>query len=94
MSHWTGALVFAFCCAAPIVMFLLHMAKMKNKKFVALTVVFCAVLVAMLVLLATVGKDGIIESLPMWATYLLLFLVNFTSLFDIKNAEKKQPALV
>ena len=94
MSHWTGALVFAFCCAAPIVMFLLHMAKTGNKKFIALTVAFCAVLVTMLVLLATLGKDGIIESLPMWATYLLLFLVNFTSLFDVKKAEEKQPALV
>ncbi len=94
MSHWTGALVFAFCCAAPIVMFLLHMAKTGNKKFIALTVAFCAVLVTMLVLLATLGKDGIIESLPMWATYLLLFFVNFTSLFDVKKAEEKQPALV
>ena len=75
-------------------MFLLHMAKTGDKKFIALTIAFCAVLVTMLVLLATVGKDGIIESLPMWATYLLLFLVNFTSLFDVKKAEEKQPALV
>lgn len=94
MSHWTGALVFAFCCAAPIVIFLLRMARAKNKKFIALTVIFCAVLAAMLVLLATVGKDGVIESLPMWATYLLLFLVNFTSLFDVKKESEKQPALV
>ncbi len=94
MSHWTGALVFAFCGAAPIVMFLLHMARTKNKKFITLTVVFCAVLVAMLVLLATVGKNGVIESLPMWAAYLLLYLVNFTSLFDVKKSEEKQPALV
>ena len=48
----------------------------------------------MLVLLATVGKNGIIESLPMWAVYLLLFLINFTKLFDVEKTEEKEPALV
>ena len=90
MAHWTGALVFAFCCAAPVVIFLLNRCRTKSVKFIVATVIFCGVLVAMLVLLATIGKDGFIESLPMWAVYILLFLVNFTSLFDVKNAEEKQ----
>lgn len=86
MSHWTGALVFAFMCAASVVIFLISMAKKKNKKYIVLLVLFSLVLAAMLVLLVVVGKDGVIESLPMWAAYLLLFLVNFTNLFSDKQA--------
>lgn len=91
MAHWSGALIFAFCCAAPVVIFLLHMCKTKNIRYIVATVVFCGVLVAMLVLLATIGKDGFIESLPMWAVYILLFLMNFTNVFKAKT-EKKQLA--
>ena len=94
MSHWTGALVFAFGCAVPIVMFLVHMAKTRDKRFIVSAVAFCGILLTMLVLLATVGKNGIIESLPMWAVYLLLFLINFTKLFDVEKTEEKEPALV
>lgn len=92
MSHWSGALIFAFCCAAPIVLFLLNRAKTKDKKFIALFAVYTAILVLMLVLLATVGKNGLIENLPMWATYILMFMLNFTSIFDSKktaDAEKQ-----
>ena len=88
MSHWTGALVFAFGCAAPIVLFLINRSKQKDKKFIVTTVIFCAILALMLVLLVTVGKDGIIESLPMWAVYVLLFLVNFTNIYKPATSEK------
>ena len=94
MSHWTGALVFAFGCAVPVIMFLVHMAKTRDKRFIVSTVVFSAILLTMLILLATVGKNGIIESLPMWAVYILMFLINFTKLFELKKTEEKQPALV
>ena len=90
MSHWTGALVFAFMCAAGIVIFLIAMAKRKSKRYIALLSVFSAILAAMLVLLVTVGQNGVIESLPMWAAYLLLLLVNFTNLFTEKH-EAVQP---
>ncbi len=86
MSHWTGALMFAFLMAASIVIFLVHMAKQKSVPYLIVTAVFAAILVLMLVLLATIGKDGVIEGLPMWAAYLVLFLVNFTGLFRAKNA--------
>ena len=94
MSHWTGALVFAFGCAVPVIIFLVHMAKTRDKRFIVSTVVFSAILLTMLILLATVGKNGIIESLPMWAVYILMFLINFTKLFELKKTEEKQPALV
>ena len=85
MSHWTGALMFAFLMAASIVAFLIHMAKQKSIPYLIVTVVFGAILVLMLVLLATIGKDGVIEGLPMWAAYLVLFLINFTGLFRPKE---------
>lgn len=98
MSHWTGALLFAFLAAAPVVIFLISMAKRRNKKFTVLLVAFAAILITMLVLLVVVGKNGVIESLPMWAAYLLLFLVNYTGLFNIKPEakaiESKQKAAV
>ena len=99
MSHWTGALVFAFLLAISVVVFIGSRAKTKDKKYIALLVVYAAILAAMLVLLVAVGKDGIIENLPMWATYIVLFLVNFTGLFRQKQdapaaEEAKIPATV
>lgn len=85
MSHWTGALLFAFLMAASIVIFLVHQAKQKSVPYIVVTVIFGAILVLMLVLLATIGKDGVIEGLPMWAAYLVLFLINFTGLFRGKD---------
>ena len=89
LSHWSTALVFAFLGAAGIVIFLVHKCRKKDKKYIALTVAFVGVLALMLVLLATVGKNGLIENLPMWAAYIVLFLVNFTSLFDRAESTAK-----
>ena len=90
MSHWTGALLFAFLMAASVVIFLVHQAKQKDLRYIVTTAVFGAILVLMLVLLATIGKDGVIEGLPMWAAYLVLFLINFTGLF---RAKAQTPAI-
>ena len=94
MAHWTVELVFAFAAAAPVVMFLFSMAfKRKNKKFIPVFFAFCAILALMLILLVAVGKDGLIENLPMWAVYLVLFLANYTPIFDEKKAETKAKAV-
>ena len=93
MSHWTGALVFAFGAAAPVVLFLLHMARTKQPRWIALAVFFCVVLALMLTLLIVVGKDGLIENIPVWAVYLVLLLVNFTSLFPASKAEEAKREL-
>ncbi|MBQ7541146.1 MAG: hypothetical protein IJT44_02525 [Clostridia bacterium] len=98
MSHWTGALVFAFGAAAPVVLFLIGMARTKEKRFVLLTVFFCAVLVGAFTLLVVIGKDGLIEGVPVWSVYLVLLLVNFTPAFARntrkENEEKPEAARV
>ena len=83
-----GALLFAFCCAAPMVLLLINKARELKGRFLVGLIVFCAILLTMLVLLLTVGKSAIIENIPMQAAYVLLFLLNFTNIFPVKKAEK------
>lgn len=88
LGHWATALIFAFLGAAGVIIFLFHKCKEKDKKYIIATIVFIAVLIVMLVLLVTVGKSAFIENLPMWVAYALLFIVNFTSFFDKKEAKE------
>ena len=88
MAHWTGALLFAFCCAAPMVLLLINKARELKGRFMVGLIVFCAILLTILVLLLTVGKSAIIENIPIQAAYVLLFLLNFTNIFPVKKAEK------
>lgn len=85
MSHWTGALVFAFGAAVPVVIFLVGMSR-REKRFLLLAVFFIAVLAVALTLLVVIGKDGLIEGVPVWSVYLVLFLVNFTPFFSEKKS--------
>lgn len=89
LGHWSTALIFAFLAAAGIIVFLIHMVKTKDKKYIVATILFAAILALMLVLLVTVGKSAFIENLPMWVAYILLFVVNFTSFFDNKKETSK-----
>lgn len=89
MAHWSGALIFAFCCAAPMVLLLFSKARKEKGTFLVAFIIFCAILAAMLVLLLTVGKSAIIENIPMQAAYVLLFLLNFTDIFE-KKAKVKE----
>ena len=90
LSHWATALIFAFLGAAGVIIFLLHKFRQKDKKYMAATIIFVAVLILMLVLLVTVGKSAFIENLPMWVAYGLLFIINFTSFFDKKEIKVKE----
>lgn len=90
LSHWATALIFAFLGAAGVIIFLFHKSKQKEKKYIFATVFFVAVLILMLILLATVGKSAFIENLPMWVAYALLFIINFTSLLDKKDINKTE----
>lgn len=92
MAHWAGALIFAFCCAAPMVILLFSKARKEKGAFLAAFIIFCAILATMLVLLITVGKSAIIENIPMQAAYILLFLLNFTNIFEKKAAIKEAVA--
>lgn len=89
MAHWAGALIFAFCCAAPMVILLFSKARKEKGAFLAAFIIFCAILATMLVLLITVGKSAIIENIPMQAAYILLFLLNFANIFEKKAAAKE-----
>ncbi len=88
LSHWASALIFAFFGAAGVIIFLLNKSKKKDVKYIVATVVLCAFLALMLILLVTVGKSAFIENLPMWVVYVLLFMINFTSFFDKKDAKE------
>ncbi len=90
LSHWVTALTFAFLGAAGVIIFLFHKCRQKDKKYIAATVIFVTILLVMLVLLVTVGKSAFIENLPMWVAYALLFIINFTSFFDKKPADKTE----
>lgn len=92
MAHWAGALIFAFCCAAPMVILLFSKARKEKGAFLAAFIIFCAILATMLVLLITVGKSAIIENIPMQAAYILLFLLNFTNIFEKKATAKEAVA--
>ncbi len=85
LSHWSTALIFAVLGAAGVVIFLVHKCKEKEKKYIITTAIFVGILALMLVLLVIVGKSALIENLPMWAAYIVLFLVNFTNLLEAKQ---------
>ena len=89
LSHWSTALIFAVLGAAGVVIFLVHKCREKDKKYIIMTAVFVGILALMLVLLVVVGKSALIENLPMWAAYIVLFLVNFTTLFDSKKTKQE-----
>lgn len=84
--HWAGALLFAACCAAPLVLFLLSKARKEKGRYLAALIAFAGILLLMLVLLVTVGKSAIIENIPMIAAYVLMFLLNFTGIFTKEKA--------
>ncbi len=86
LAHWVGALGFAVCCAAPLIIMLFSKAKKEKGRFLGALIVFAGVLIVMLVLLITVGKSAIIENIPMVVAYVLLLILNFTDFFVKKNA--------
>lgn len=83
LIHWTGALAFGVFCAASIIIFLFLKGR-ENKKFIYTMLFFIGVLALMLILLALFQENGAIETLPIWATFLILFLINNTRLYEKK----------
>lgn len=72
-----------------MILLLLNKARKEKGAFLAALIIFCAILAVMLVLLITVGKSAIIENIPMQAAYILLFLLNFTNIFEKKTQAKE-----
>ena len=78
LFHWIGALLFGFVGAAPVGVLFHYQMRMGLKYYRALFRLFIGTVVVMTVLLITVGKSALIENLPFWVVYGLLFTVNFT----------------
>ena len=83
-AHWSTALLFAVFFAAAIVLHLIFPPK-PNKKYKIALICFCALLGAIIIALLAAGKNGFIESLPMWAAYIIVFLDNFTPALNVKE---------
>ncbi len=83
-AHWSTALLFAVFFAAAIVLHLLFPEK-PNKKYKITLICFAAILVAIIIALLAAGKNGFIESLPMWAAYIIVFIDNFTPALNVKE---------
>ena len=81
-GHWIGAIVFAGCCAMPLVFFLFSKAVKEKGRFLGALIAFALVLVALLVLTVAGFKSAVIENIPMTAAYILLFMLNFTHFFE------------
>ena len=82
LGHWLGAVLFAGCCAIPLVILLLSKAIKEKGRFLGALIAFGLVLVALLVLTVAGFKSAIIENIPMTAAYVLLFMLNFTHFFE------------
>ncbi len=87
IAHWGTALGFAVCYAVSIGIFL---AKMKDKEpkcktcliaFVVLLAITVLVLVILIITLKENGKNGMLESVPLWAAYGILYIANYTNIF-------------
>ena len=86
--HWGTALSFALFFAIALILFLVF-PKNKNKQYFITTIAFGALLLGIVVALLIWGKNGFIESLPMWAAYIIIFLVNFTPVYKNKSEIQK-----
>uniref|UniRef100_UPI003FEF3B6E hypothetical protein n=1 Tax=Candidatus Fimivicinus sp. TaxID=3056640 RepID=UPI003FEF3B6E len=80
--HWIGAIGFIALNGAALLLFFLHNFK-KHISYKITSFAVAGMLLAMLVILLTIGKSGLLELIPMWIAMVLLFLVNFTDLYPV-----------
>lgn len=88
--HWIGAIGFIALNGAALLLFFLHNFK-KHISYRLTAFGVAGMLLAMLVILLTVGKSGLLELIPMWIAMALLFLVNFTNLYPVLEEEAPAP---
>lgn len=86
--HWSSALLFGVFSAAAIILFLYYKGK-TNRRYKAALISFAGVLALMILLLILFAENGMIEKIPMWYAYFLLFTINFTGLYEGKKAAVK-----
>ncbi|HIT52757.1 MAG TPA: hypothetical protein IAD07_02325 [Candidatus Fimivicinus intestinavium] len=88
--HWIGAIGFIALNGAALLLFFLHNFK-KHISYRLTAFGVAGMLLAMLIILLTVGKSGLLELIPMWIAMALLFLVNFTNLYPVLEEEAPAP---
>ena len=82
--HWIGAIGFIALNGAALLLFLLHNFK-KHVSYKITTFAVAAMLLAMLVILLTIGKSGLLELVPIWISMILLILINTTDIYPVVN---------
>lgn len=98
--HWIGAIGFIALNGAALLLFFLHNFK-KHISYKLTTFAVALMLLAMLVILLTVGKSGLLELVPIWLALILLFLINFTGIYPVvdpaapanKKAKRRETAV-
>lgn len=82
--HWIGAIGFIALNGAALLLFFLHNFK-KHVSYKTTTFAVAAMLLAMLVILLTIGKSGLLELVPIWISMILLILINTTDIYPVVN---------
>ena len=82
--HWIGAIGFIALNGAALLLFFLHNFK-KHIRYKITTFAVAAMLLAMLVILLTIGKSGLLELVPIWISMILLILINTTDIYPVVN---------
>lgn len=82
--HWIGAIGFIALNGAALLLFFLHNFK-KHISYKITTFAVAAILLAMLVILLTIGKSGLLELVPIWISMILLILINTTDIYPVVN---------
>ena len=80
--HWSATGAFIACNALAILLVFLY-ARRQARRFNILCAGVVAVVAGMLAILLTIGKSALFEAVPIWAAYIMLFLVNCTGLFPL-----------
>ncbi|MCL2508510.1 MAG: hypothetical protein FWF05_04975 [Oscillospiraceae bacterium] len=81
VAHWSTALLFGVFNSLAMGIILVNMRK-KSKKFMVTLYMFIGLLALMIALLIAFNKNGVIENIPMWGAYIILFMANYTSFYD------------
>lgn len=82
--HWIGAIGFIALNGAALLLFFLHNFK-KHVSYKITTFAVAVMLLAMLVILLTIGKSGLLELVPIWISMILLILINTTDIYPVVN---------
>ncbi|MCH5198581.1 MAG: hypothetical protein J1E34_06710 [Oscillospiraceae bacterium] len=78
IAHWAGTVIYIVCIAAAVLLFFLLNIKIKGFKL--LTFIVFLIIAGLAVWFVVFGKSGLMEVIPILATEILLFIVNFTPL--------------